>query len=229
MRQLGVFLTALALVGSTSARADNLSIFGYFDGGGLSYPGGTASLTGGLSTGSALQIANHVPYSIYGAEPFVTGPLTGSDATHWFFGPGGSFDITASVIDNFGNVFVPTTTLLVGTFSLPSTLTQSQAGCFGIYGTLQVCFDSTIDVTVSDILANFLGIASGEYVGSLHFSSGGDFPGIAPPDPLACGICIIETDINLTSVPEPTSMFLLGLAVVLTWGLFRFCKLTQPR
>src|SRR5579871_5349443 len=118
-------LLAPAFFGAVPANADILDLSSIFTGGGVSYSGGAAPLTGSLAEAGIFQINPPGPptYSIFGFAPYTTGPFTSSDAADWFFGPGGSLTITGEVLDSTSQVVIPTTTLLTGSFSGTSTLT----------------------------------------------------------------------------------------------------------
>jgi hypothetical protein len=225
---LAVALTSLAFAGASPASADILELSSIETGGGVSYPGGSAPLTGQLVEGGLYQINRSSTYSIFGNTPYTTGPFSGSDATDWFFGPGGSLSITGEVLDSAFNVVIPTTTLLTGSFSGISTLTYNSSSILEH----AVTFDASIDATVSSTLAYLLGIPSVQYVGSLTFETGPEFVDSPPPDPLACGLCIDELDIKLNPVPELGSWLLLGSVLGLfalpSWGLFRSRKRATP-
>jgi hypothetical protein len=228
---LVVALTSLALIGVSPASADVLNLLSLDTGGGLSYSGGTAPLTGSLAESGPFLIDPVVlssKYIIAGIGPYTTGPGGPSDATHWFFGPGGSLSIVGEVLDSTTfSVVIPTTTLLAGSFSGTSTLTSSSPTAPDSFVTL----DASIDVGVSSVLAALLGITDGEYLGSLTFTTGAEFHS-GPPDPLACSLCIDELHINLTSAPEPGSWLLLGsvlgIFVISSWFLSRRRKRGAP-
>jgi len=224
MLRLASILAVLVLTGANSARADLLEIGTFFAGGGFTYDGGTAPISGSLSCGSPATIAGTI-YGISrepvcsGPPDFTTGPSTGGN---WVFDSGGSFEITGSVRDLIsGNVYIPTATLLAGDFSSPSVL---QIG--GFYGDLSLFFQSTLDVGVSDALADLLGIPRGEYIGTFDFYTGGEpgFLPLAPSDPISCGVCVIEGFIELNPVPEPTSLILLASVILVTLGKVSFSR-----
>ena len=115
-----------------------LTLFANFNGGSVSYAGGNSPLQGSLSS---YFVFNNGPCSwtpgpnapgcssssnlvAVGSTPFMTGPITGTDQTDWFFGPGGSLNMTGYMFAaGNGNVLIPSTTLLTGTFLNTTTLT----------------------------------------------------------------------------------------------------------
>jgi hypothetical protein len=204
--RLAIALTSLALAGMSPASADVLELSAIKTGGGVSYSGGSAPLTGQLAQGGIYQINGSSTYTIFGNGPYTTGLFAGSDAADWFFGPGGSVSIIGEVLNSTLNVVIPTTTLLDGSFSGTSTLTYLPS----TIPEHAVTLDASIDATISSALAALLGIPSGQYVGSLTFTTGPEFVDSPPPNALACGLCMDELDIKLNPVPEPGSWLLLG-------------------
>src|SRR4051794_2429755 len=124
MRRGTLFVATLILLGGMGqARAGSILDFNldavHPAGASISYAGGANPLVGSnLSVDSVVGLGTPLNdlsmLSLTGGRlDFQTGNLTGSDAGHWFFGPGGSITITttAPIVPGASN------TLLSGTFT----------------------------------------------------------------------------------------------------------------
>jgi hypothetical protein len=85
---------------------------------------------------------------------FITGQFTGTDSTDWFFGSGGSLNISGALVSplNSADVIIPSTTLLTGSFLGPITLFAGDDGFGDIRYNLE---DAQFLGTVSPDLLNY--------------------------------------------------------------------------
>jgi hypothetical protein len=204
----------------------NLSLSGFQSGGFVSYPGGGSPLQGsvGIDTinapgGTEFCFCNFT---------FTTGQLTGSSATSWMFGPGGSLNFSGTVFNQSPNTpLIPTGTLLTGSL-LDTTLTIHPS----VFGNLNLPASYTLTAnflaTFQPSLLNLLGLPGGIYKGSLSVLTGSTSPNLAPPNAAGCTSCIDEVSISLAPVPEPGTLLLLAtvLAAALSATRKRKAKLS---
>ncbi len=175
----------------------------------ISYAGGATPLVGSnlsvdsvigldvpLNDGSILNLTG-------GRLDFHTGNLTGSDASHWSFGAGGSIQITtaSAILPGASNV------LLAGTFESADVELGS--------GTFKVVIASYANAA-DDELAGYFGIAPGSaWHGDLNLS----FMGTGLPPGGFRSSRVLSGDVTTGAVPEPSSL-LMGSIAALGLGLF---------
>lgn len=213
-------LAVFMLTAVTPIYADpTLTIDGFMVGGSISYPGGSSPLAGTLGIGAVFTLESNALDCFCGVS-FTTGPLTGTDATNWFFGPGGSVSMTGQLFSGVYNPGIPVTTPLTGSFlgtpTLTANLLSSSPDVVGYD------FNATILATPDTEVTSLLGLPGGVYDGSFSFvtgsgeSLGGAF-GLPPGPALGGGIDLVS--IKLTPVPEPTSLLLLASVMAAGIGL----------
>ena len=163
--------------------------------GSLSYPGGSSPLHGGMNGGFDI-----------GTLPclcnlsFTTGPFMGSDANDWFFGPGGSLNLSGSSLSGID-------VIVMGTFLGTPTLNNTTGYGFGY--SLNAMFLATLN---SELL-NYFDLPDGSYYGTLFLDTQTSLD-TPPPGPAQSGE-MHDVLITLTPVPEPTPVFLLATAVII--------------
>jgi hypothetical protein len=196
-------------------RCDQMHLFGFETGQSISYQGGTAALQGDLGEWAGYTINGSntdilLPDS--SGVSFTTGGFVGYSGPDWFFAPGGSFSFHGEMLSG-NNIVVPPTALITGSFNGTGTLSY-------IPQTLSYSFNDTFLATIDPGLATALGIAAGNYNGTLSVGTGGSFYP-TPGGPVSCGSCIDTVTIDLTSapgpapVPEQSSWMLLATAVLI--------------
>ena len=191
------------------------------------FPGGSASMTG-CAVVTSIQATGTPQNSgetlqCFGCTiNFETGPLTGSDPTHWFFGAGGPVDMAGTIEDKLGDVPEPPPgDLLTGTLG-PSTVTEADSA-----GTFTGQFTGTLVDQGFEELNEFYGITSMLFSNSISLSFGiAPVPvvGAAPVlvadavpggDPFTSNPDVpFSGTIVATPVPEPPVAFLLGFSLL---------------
>ncbi len=177
----------------------------------ISYAGGSNPLVGaGISVDTVVGLSTLLNSGVVlpvvgGVLNFTTGNLTGSTASTWTFGPGGTITLTGGVDLNGGGIGpgdIPLgTTLLTGTFFNPI----GDAAVVTAFGTtFKIAGASFSDVKDRTLLA-FYGLPFVGYAGDFNISF--DAAGL-PPNAFA-STQILSGDVT-NSVPEPATMLLLG-------------------
>lgn len=214
MRRGILFVASMILIGGMdTAQAETILDFNldasHPVGASIGYAGGAAPLIAsnlsvdsviGLSTplndGSMLSLNG-------GLLNFQTGNLTGSDASHWYFGAGGTISITTTspIVAGASN------TLLTGTFK------SAEVAWNG--GEFKVVIASYFN-GVDDSLAGYYGVAPGRsWEGDLNLS----FRASSGSPPAAFRSSQVLSGDVTTAVPEPSSLVMAGLG---TLGLAMF-------
>lgn len=208
---LGILLGAGTVAQGTSIVDFNLAAP---TGGSVSYAGGAAPLIGTNITvddvvGINTPANDLVTLICQGCVlNFQTGNLTGNDADEWFFGAGGFFTITGTLVDALNNV-IATGTLLNGVFSEVVSVIKT--------GLTAAINGSIFDTKDPDLLAYF-GLADVPYLGSLNLSFLLN-PTVFPPNAFGSNPVLSGDVVNIPT-PEPGSLLLLGsgLAGLGLWG-----------
>lgn len=207
---VGSLMAVAILVAALSQPADAYyAYFPSYDFGSLSWPGGSAGLTGALdvgsmtgfigSVGSSLAVDSGSPYGHdVGLLTFTTGAYAGAGES-WNFLSGGSFSIVGG-ISAMG--LVPTTTLAYGTFgSVSIDVHQLPGGLFS--DTVSGSFTGTLD----DALAQHYGLSSTSVFGFMSFSFLVDMP-LNPTSSFS----LSSAPTNPVPVPSAFLFFAPGLA-----------------
>lgn len=195
------------------AKADAVLDFGINapTAGTISYAGGNNPLVGaGISVDTVVGLSTPLNSGVVvpvvgGVLNFTTGNLTGSTASTWIFGPGGTITLTGGVDLNGGGIGpgdIPLgTTLLTGTFFNPigdAAVVTAFAGTFRIAGA------SFSDLKDRSLLA-FYGLPFAGYGGDFNIS----FNAAGAPPGTFTSTQVLSGDVT-NSVPEPATMLLLG-------------------
>ncbi len=185
------------------------------------FPGGSASMAGcatvtSIKATGTPQNSGETLQCFACTINFETGPLTGSDPTHWFFGAGapGSVVMAGMIEDKNGDVEPLPGDLLTGTLD-PSTVTES-----GSMATFSGQFTGALSSEGFEELNEFYGITSMLFSNSLALTFGiaaapddavvGGEPFVSNPDVPFSGM-VVATPIT---APEPPAAFLLGFSLL---------------
>jgi PEP-CTERM motif len=179
----------------------------------LSYAGGVAPLVGtGIQvdnvTGLDTPLNDGVTRNIIGGVlSFTTGNLTGSDASNWYFGGGGTLLLTSTCADLTNNGLCGDAGDAAGNLIFSATFTSAQVVAAG--PTFKVAVTGFLDQKNATLL-DFFGLPPGIYTGNfnLSFNATGLPPGAFTSSTLLSG------DLTNSAVPEPVSLFLLGSGLV---------------
>jgi hypothetical protein len=180
----------------------------------ITYLGGGGGLAGTIPQETYLASSTSTDI-LFGEIDFSTGPVSGYSGNRWYFGPGGTFSVTGSIYSSdFSRVLIPVTTLLTGSLlgmtsidSGSANLSCTPGNCLSFY-TINAQISAAIDQT----FAKLLGLPGGQYAGSLNLLSIGTAY-TAPPDQFSID-GLREIQLDLTAVPEPTPLILLGTAAL---------------
>lgn len=181
----------------------------------ISYAGGVNPLVGtdiGVDTviGENTPANNNAVRNCIGCGlDFTTGNLTGSDATHWFFGGGGTITLTGGIdLNHDGDVadvgvdVLAGSTIFTGSFNSAEVVSESSNFRVAI-----AMFIDTKDPTLLDFYGLPVGIP---YDGNFNIS----FMATGTPPDAFTSSSIKSGDIVNIPTPEPTSLLLLGTGLV---------------
>ncbi len=174
----------------------------------VSYAGGATPLVGkdisvDSVTGIGTPLNSGVTLPFEGILNFTTGNFTGSDASHWNFGGGGSIEVKAGL-----------TTVLAGFFESAQVL--QVGGDFKIVGA------SFFDRKLEELLL-FYGLPIDViYTGNMNLS----FLASGLPPGAFTSTAVLSGDLINGKIPEPISLILLGSGLAGA-GLYR--RLRKPK
>jgi len=213
VKRLAFLILAGAIVAPAAAKASTITFLGAAPTSGtIYYTGGAGPLEGNaiavdLVVGSGTPANSGAALCVECQLDFVTGGFLAGDATAYVFDGGGSFAITGG-IDLTGNGLLGDagdiaagSTLIAGTFvGNQFVLVDGTPG----FGALQL---SLGDGQVLSQLANYYGLSGvhGETLIMATFAGFGDVPGAFQSTQL---------ENVIVSTPEPTSLAVLGLALL---------------
>ena len=214
-----------------AAFADTIQAIGVSHGGNVSFTSGPTPLTGSFPlvslNGISTPLNNGTPLdALFGSLSFTTGNLIGNTSSAWIFAGGGSLIVSGCFdADSDAGACDPQdisgTSLITGTFTgsqqLDSTLSGVAPDGAGLTGI----------ATFDPSLASFYGLPSGPYSFVLDFTTDG--ASVTPPgaflfggqDQFGGGTLTLTP---LTSVPEPSSLLLLGTGLLALMGMGLYKK-----
>lgn len=183
----------------------------------ISYAGGALPLIGvDISVDTVIGIATPLnsgviltlsPPPFHGTLSFMTGGLTGSTATTWDFGPGGSILVTGGI---------PVLGLANGTLLLSGVWTS--ATVISLTNTFKIAGGAFVD-TKNSTLLTYYGLPGGAYSGTMNLQFEIPKPGVTPPAAFASSQ-VLSGDITNTPTPvaEASIILFMGAGLVGIWG-----------